>query len=200
MSGKSVVGYLKTGQVFTRMPDEEQFQRVLLKLGKKSLNPKDVKLLRSAYFKTRQVDPSRYASMITLLETFAVQLGHQADSLVFMEEGKEPSAIVKARNFILNHLGEPVTLGVVAKAAGLSDSHFCRLFRETIGLTLTDYVNRCRIERAKGELLKPEKRVSEIAYEVGYQSLSQFNRNFLRLTGAAPTAWRRIQTDSAGSA
>ena len=84
-------------------------------------------------------------------------------------------------------------LGEVAKIAGLSDSHFCRLFRQVTGLTLTDYVNRCRVEWAKDELLKKERRVSEIAFEVGYQSLSQFNRNFLRLTGLAPTSWRQTQ-------
>jgi AraC-like DNA-binding protein len=81
----------------------------------------------------------------------------------------------------------------VAHEAGLSESHFCRLFKEATGLTLTDYVNRCRIEHAKKELLKSDRRVSEIAFEVGYQSLSQFNRSFARIVGQSPTLWRRKQ-------
>ena len=51
--------------------------------------------------------------------------------------------------------------------AGVSESHFCRIFREGTGLTLTDYINRSRIESARQMLLKADARVSEIAFEVG---------------------------------
>jgi AraC-like DNA-binding protein len=47
--------------------------------------------------------------------------------------------------------------------------------------------------------MKPEKRVSEIAFEVGYQSLSQFNRSFARIAGRAPTNWRREAMAETGS-
>jgi AraC-like DNA-binding protein len=129
--------------------------------------------------------------MITLLQSFAEQLSHHAESLAIIEEGSEPAAIAKARRYIHAHLDESLPLGAVAHEAGLSESHFCRLFKEATGLTLTDYVNRCRVEAAKRELLKPEKRVSEIAFEVGYQSLSQFNRSFARIVGTSPTLWRK---------
>lgn len=195
-AGGTVIAYLKTGQVFNRVPDEGQFDRVMSAIGKRALGPKTAELLHAAYFQTRTVEPTRYASMVTLLETFAAQLGQHAESLAVIEEGKDPAPIAKARRHVHEHLGETVSLAEVAKTAGLSESHFCRLFREVTGLTLTDYVNRCRIERAKEELLKKGKRVSEIAFEVGYQSLSQFNRNFLRLTGTAPTSWRHAQIAS----
>ncbi len=192
-AGATVVAYLKTGQVFHRLPDEEQFDRVLAAIGKKPMSSKTAKLLHDAYFRTRTVEPSRYASMVALLETFAAQLGHHAESLAVIEDGKDPAPVAKARRHVHEHLGDAIGLAEVAKTAGLSESHFCRLFREVTGLTLTDYVNRCRIERAKDELLKRGRRVSEIAFEVGYQSLSQFNRNFLRLTGSSPTSWREAQ-------
>jgi AraC-like DNA-binding protein/ligand-binding sensor protein len=195
-AGTSIIGYLKTGQVFTRVPDEGQFVRVVQAIGRRTLSRKSKELLRAAYYQTRTIEPTRYASMLTLLESFAAHLSHHAESLAVIEEGKEPAAIVKARCHVHEHLGEPVILGEVAKMAGLSDSHFCRLFRQVTGLTLTDYVNRCRIEWAKEELLKKGKHVSEIAYHIGYQSISQFNRNFLRITGAAPTAWRLSQFKS----
>ena len=66
-------------------------------------------------------------------------------------------------------------------------------------LTLTDYVNRCRIDWAKRELLKPEERISEIAFMVGYQSLSQFNRSFARIVGQSPTVYRRERLAKAAS-
>jgi AraC-like DNA-binding protein len=67
------------------------------------------------------------------------------------------------------------------------------LFKDSTGLTLTDYINRCRIDWAKRELLRPEIRVSEVAFNVGYQSLSQFNRSFVRIAGVTPTKFRRLR-------
>lgn len=189
--GASIIGYLKTGQVFSRTPDDGQFEEVLAVLGRKTLDTRTAETLRSAYFQTRSVDPQRYASMITLLQSFAEQLGRHAESLAIIEEGSEPAAIAKARKYIHSHLDEPLPLGTVAKEAGLSESHFCRLFKEATGLTLTDYINRSRVEWAKKELLNPSQRVSEIAFQIGYQSLSQFNRSFARITGVSPTQWRK---------
>jgi AraC-like DNA-binding protein len=197
--GVTVIGYLKTGQVFSRTPDESDFAALLGSLGRKTLDKATEKLLHDAYFQTRSVEPERYASMIILLQSFAEQLNRHAESLAIIEEGSEPAAIAKARRYIHSHLDDPLPLGAVAHEAGLSESHFCRLFKESTGLTLTDYVNRCRVEWAKKELLKPEKRVSEIAFEVGYQSLSQFNRSFARIVGSAPTAWRRERFAEAGA-
>ena len=58
------------------------------------------------------------------------------------------------------------------------------------GMTLTEYVNRRRIEWAKRKLLNPQARVTEVAYDVGYQSLSQFNRSFLKYVGESPSRFR----------
>lgn len=195
--GNSIVGFLKTGQVFSRTPDESQFDEVLGSMGRKTLDATTTATLRKAYLETRAVEPERYASMITLLQSFAEQLGRHAESLQIIEEGREPAAIAKARRYIHEHLDDPLPLGAVAHEAGLSESHFCRLFKEATGLTLTDYVNRCRIERAKKELLRSDRRISEVAFEVGYQSLSQFNRSFAKITGQSPTSWRRERLEEA---
>jgi AraC-like DNA-binding protein len=58
-------------------------------------------------------------------------------------------------------------------------------------MTFTEFVNRQRIERAKRRLLDPAERITEIAYDIGYQSLSQFNRSFLRIVGESPTQFRK---------
>jgi AraC-like DNA-binding protein len=189
--GTTVIGYLKTGQVFSRTPEAKEFDALLGAIGRKGMDRKTEDTLRETYFQTRSVEPERYASMITLLQSFAEQLGRHSESLAIIEEGKEPAAIAKARRYIHSRLAESLPLGAVAHEAGLSESHFCRLFKEATGLTLTDYVNRCRVEWAKKELIKPEKRISEVAFEVGYQSLSQFNRSFARIVGNSPTLWRR---------
>ena len=197
--GASVIGYLKTGQVFSRVPTEEQFEKVLGAIGRRTLDKASRDNLRKAYFETRFVEPLRYQSMVTLLQSFAEQLSEHAESLSIIEEGSEPSAIAKARKYIHANLDQPLPLGLVARQAGLSESHFCRLFKDSAGLTLTDYVNRCRIDWAKRELLKPEARISEIAFLIGYQSLSQFNRSFARIVGVSPTLYRRNRLERVAS-
>lgn len=197
--GASVIGFLKTGQVFSRPPTEEQFERLLGVLGRKTLDKATRNQLRAAYFQTKHVEPVRYQSMVTLLQSFGEQLSEQAESLALIEEGREPAAIAKARKYIHSHLDQTLPLGLVARQAGLSESHFCRLFKESAGITLTDYVNRCRIDWAKRELLKPDARISEIAFLVGYQSLSQFNRSFARIVGTSPTLFRRERLARAAS-
>jgi AraC-like DNA-binding protein len=197
--GASTIAYLKTGQVFSRTPDTHSFEDVLALLGKKTIPAAEIDLLRAAYFQTRAIEPQRYQSMITLLSSFAEQLSVYTEQLSIIDQGSEPAAIAKAKKYIHAHLDQALPLGEVARVAGLSESHFCRLFKDSTDLTLTDYINRCRIEWAKRELLRPEVRVSEIAYQIGYQSLSQFNRSFARITGTSPTAFRREQLDRAAS-
>ncbi len=197
--GASVIGYLKTGQVFSRTPTVEQFDDIIGTIGRKTMDDTSLKILKTAFLQTRSVEPERYQSMVTLLQSFAEQLSQHAESLAIIEDGKEPVAIAKARKFIHANLDQPLTLGQVARQAGLSESHFCRLFKDSSGLTLTDYVNRCRVDWAKRELLNPNSRISEIAFLIGYQSLSQFNRSFARIVGVSPSLYRRDRLQRAAS-
>lgn len=186
-----LIGFLRTGQVFHAVPDAGTFDRVAKTLRRQGLTDADIESLREAYNQTQVVDPERYQSMVTLLASFATQLSRHAEKLALVSGNSEPEAVARARDFIAKTLADPLPLPLVARHAGLSESHFCRVFKEATGLTLTDYINRRRIEWAKRELLKPETRVSEIAFHIGYQSLSQFNRSFARFTGNSPTNFRR---------
>jgi len=198
--GASIIGFLKTGQVFKQPPSEEEFNKVVEPIAtRRSLSKKQLAMLKKAWLQTRTIEPARYESMVNLLNSFAEQLSQHAESLAIVEEGSQPIAIAKARKYIHARLNQPLPLSAVAHQAGLSESHFCRLFKEATGLTLTDYVNRCRIEWAKRELMRPEARISEIAFMVGYQSLSQFNRSFARIVGQAPTTFRRQRFNRAAS-
>ena len=83
-----------------------------------------------------------------------------------------------------------MTLSAVAAAAGASVFHFCKVFHAATGLKFTDYVARARVEDARQRLLNPNMRISEVAYEVGFQSLTQFNRTFKRVFGQSPSEFR----------
>ena len=109
-----------------------------------------------------------------------------------LPNGAEPADILRARNFIQESFADPVSLPNVAKAAGLSAGHLSEKFKNVTGSKFVDYVARLRFEKACEYLAKGDRRISEIAFAVGFQSLSQFNRIFKKLSGKSPTAYRRM--------
>jgi AraC-like DNA-binding protein len=114
-----------------------------------------------------------------------------ANQLVIQSSQAEPPSITRARQFILEHRGEELSLAHVAKAVNMSSFYFCKTFKKVTGLNFTDYLARARIEKAKELLLDPNARVSEIVFEVGFQSITHFNRIFKRHVGKSPTEYRK---------
>lgn len=107
-------------------------------------------------------------------------------------EAKMPPAVLKACGFIRSRaLVENVSLALVSRHCGVSEGHLSRRFHHTTGLTFREYVAQVRIEHAKALLLHSGKGVTEIAYESGFQSLSQFHRVFRKVFGEPPGAMRR---------
>ncbi len=102
----------------------------------------------------------------------------------------EPVEIWKARKFIEEHSGEELSLTKVAKAVNVSGNHLSEKFKEVTGVNFVNYVARARFEKACDSLLNSNRRISEIAFAVGFQSLSQFNRVFKTLAGKSPTEYR----------
>ena len=78
----------------------------------------------------------------------------------------------------------------MARAACTSTFYICKLFKRHTGLNFTGYVSRLRIEKARELLANPNLRISEIACDAGFQSLTHFNRVFRKLIGEAPTGYR----------
>ena len=102
----------------------------------------------------------------------------------------EPVEIWKARKFIEQHSDEELSLTKVAKAVNISANHLSEKFKQVTGVNFVDYVARARFETARDLLLHSNRRVSEIAFAAGFQSLSQFNRVFKKLSGKSPTKYR----------
>ena len=98
--------------------------------------------------------------------------------------------IWKARSFIEEHSAEELSLTKVAKAVNISANHLSEKFKQVTGVNFVDYVARIRFEKACDLLLNSNLRISEIAFAVGFQSLSQFNRVFKKLSGKSPTEFR----------
>jgi AraC-like DNA-binding protein len=102
----------------------------------------------------------------------------------------EPVEIWKARKFIEEYSGEELSLRKVAKTANISANHLSEKFKQVTGVNFVDYIALTRFEKACHLLLNSNRRISEIAFAVGFQSLSQFNRVFKKLSGKSPSAYR----------
>lgn len=194
--GENLVAFLQTGQVLLHAPREVDFTRTtreLLKLGTEV----DVKRLEEAYFQTRVITRKQYESILRLLTIFAQHLSALSNQLLVKGASAESPAVTRARAFIAERHHEEISLSEVARVVNMSSFYFCKSFKRATGMTFTDYLARVRIEKVKNLLLNPHKRISEAAYEAGFQSLSQFNRVFRKVAGEAPTAYReRIHTTS----
>jgi AraC-like DNA-binding protein len=136
------------------------------------------------------IPKDKYSATVRLLTFFAEQLSALINQIVLEKQNVEPPLVQKAREYILQHKMEPLSLAAVAQASGASVFHFCKVFKKSTGLKFTDYVARVRLEDAKTQLLNPSRRISEVAYDVGFQSLTQFNRMFKRIFGQSPTEFR----------
>jgi len=187
--GPKIIGYLQTGQILLREPNKAQFQRVARQLVEWG-SAVDAEQLEAAYFQTRVLTTQQYQAMVKLLEIFAQHLSTLSNQIALQEANAEPPIIHRAKEFIENHKSDPISLSEVARALNVSTFYFCKLFKKATGINFTEYLSRVRIEKAKNLLLNPNLRVSEIAYEVGFQSLTHFNRVFLRIVGRSPTAYR----------
>ena len=104
----------------------------------------------------------------------------------------EPVEIWKTRKFIEEHSGEEVSLRKAAKAVNKHPNHLSERFKQVTGLNFVEYVARTRFEKACRLLTDGELRISEVAFSAGFQSLSQFNRVFKRLSGKSPTEFREL--------
>lgn len=187
--GESVIAYLQTGQVLFQAPTAAEIREAVRKTAK--LEPAlDRTEVATAFRQSRVVERTQYDAILRLLAIFAQQLAGLSNQLMIKQSMTESPAITRARAYIATHLTDDLSLAQVSQAVGMSSFYFCKNFKKGTGLTFTEYLSRIRIEAVKQLLLNPYKRVSEAAYEAGFQSLSQFNRVFHRITGESPSDYR----------
>lgn len=188
--GDDVIGYLQTGQASVGTPDKEAFKRLSKQLIDWGLKV-DLKEAEEAYFQSKVLSGDQYDSVVRLLKIFAQHLSLLCNQLMIREKNIEPPMIARAKQFIDEHQDEDISLPDVSKAVNTSTFYFCKMFKKATGINFTEYLSRVRIEKAKNLLLNPNARVSEVAYDVGFQSLTHFNRVFRKLVGESPTDYRK---------
>jgi AraC-like DNA-binding protein len=187
--GHETIGFLQTGQALRHKPTATGFARVTSQLEEKGLDA-DPRKIRDAYFHSPVITRKELDSATSLLTIFAEHLAMKCNQIAMQLDNAEPPAIASAKRFIEQHHAEDLSLSRVAQTVHTSIFHFCKLFKKATGLNFTEFVSRTRVEKAKNLLLNPNLRVTEIAYEAGFQSLTHFNRVFKHVAGQSPTEYR----------
>ena len=97
----------------------------------------------------------------------------------------------RARDFMHANLDQPITLTEIAQVAQFSTYHFLRSFKQVFGKTPHTYLGELRLERAQVLLIQTDRPITDICFDVGFQSLSSFINRFRRHCGVSPRMFRR---------
>ena len=109
-------------------------------------------------------------------------------------ERKDTKSLAKMKlilKYIENNYMNKISIADVAEEVHLSQSHFMKYFKNTMGTSFIDYLNEYRLTMASRLLLSSDATVLNISEEVGFDNLSYFNRSFKRRFGQTPSAYRK---------
>ena len=154
-NGDRTIALLTTGQIFTGEPNEEAFAEFSSKLGKSKV---ELEKLHTLWDEGRVMTLAQYQGAVTVLAAFALQLSDLFNRLMLEETNSEPDIVIRAKQFVNARLENKIILEQVSRHVGVSQFYFCKVFKQSSGMTLTEYVNRRRVEWAKRRLLKPRSR------------------------------------------
>ncbi|MCL4177436.1 MAG: helix-turn-helix domain-containing protein [Verrucomicrobia bacterium] len=182
------VALLQCGQVHDRRPTVAEWKDARQDLVQAGI---DSGPLYSLFRQNRVLTQERQNDLLNLLELIANRLAHADEQRLIEEPGRTRVQLGRAITFIEVHLGEHLTLPVIARAARLSTRSLVRLFRTEVGTSVVDFILRRRIARARDLLRRTDHTCAEIAFEVGFGSVQHFNRIFRRHQEMSPREWRQ---------
>lgn len=107
--------------------------------------------------------------------------------------------MLRARDAMDRAFAEPLDVAALARIARVSSAHFIRTFRVTFGETPHRYLQRRRVERSMFLLRESDRSVTDICFDVGFNSLGTFSRTFRAIVGQSPLAYRRSSTPVRGA-
>src|SRR5918998_424873 len=110
--------------------------------------------------------------------------------MIFKTNQKYEPALLSTLLYIETHLEQDLSLDGLAERVGFSAFHFHRIFRQTIGEPVKEYIRRLRIERGAYRLKVSEVTILQIALDAGFKTHESFTRAFVRQFGSTPSEYR----------
>jgi AraC family transcriptional regulator, pdu and cob operon regulator len=182
------IGCLTTGQILKSPPTLKSFAEFKDKV--KALNLNEDKL-KEYYFATNVMSAQQIEALVELLALAGNYILESESKLLFLESVNEKKKILAARHYIEQNYQKKLTIEEIANCVFLSKSHFSHMFKKEVGISPINYLNRFRIDKAKELLQNTNNSITEIAANVGFQSLPHFNRIFKSLEKITPGLCRK---------
>ena len=99
--------------------------------------------------------------------------------------------IVQIGNYVVDHIDDKLSLDSVAKAVYLNKSYVSHIFKRETGISFVEFLTNVKVDRARILLLENDKKVHEIANQVGFTDTEYFSKIFKNKTGLTPTQYRK---------
>lgn len=192
MIGGRHVGSLLAGPFRVGPLKESRHRRLIGQLKANGLKSR-VDPVKASWESSPTITREKLRAVETLLEMFAQYLAECGQRLLLHEAGQQSPLLQKVEAQMATPSDQALTVRELAERLHISPCYFCKLFRKQTGLTFTAYRTQVRVEAAKRLLLDPTRRVSEAAYESGFDSIPYFNRAFRRHVGCSPSEFRARQ-------
>jgi len=154
-------------------------------------DPEVAARLRRFHRLSERTDSSKLERESNLTDALVLLVGrHAARPRAARSLGKEPRAVRLSQEYLEEHAEENVALGPLARFAGLSHFHLCRVFREAMGLPPHAYLMQVRVRRAKC-LLRAGMPIAHVAAEAGFYDQAHLTRQFKSIVGLTPGRYVR---------
>lgn len=108
----------------------------------------------------------------------------------------EGELLLKIFRFVEETYAKECTLSRLAERISYHDVYLSRYFKKCTGLTFSEYANRYRVNEGAYILRNSQKKILDVAYECGFDSLRSFNRNFKEIMGKTPSEYRKAVSDN----
>ena len=126
---------------------------------------------------------------ILLLYSMDCMLGEKEEQTFtckFLANEDDRNKIIKAREILLEHIGEPITIKALSRKVAINECYLKKGFKEIFGTTIFDFYQSQRMEHAKYLLYEKGLSVTEVSHLLGYSSISHFSTAFKKQTGIKP--------------
>lgn len=196
--------FIRNEMSFKRMLPEEVIKIVNKQsyVMQWSQNKRLTNIIRSILTEYREKNPYYKDAVKGYLRALVVEMLRISEDMstsITLDEKRLNNYIELSVNYIGENYAEDIHLGDVAAVCGLSESHFRRIFGESMGMKPWDYINMVRINKACELMSNEDVSVEEIGFRVGFQNPSTFNRNFKKLIGKTPYQWKKEEASGLGA-
>ncbi len=138
-----------------------------------------------------ELEAERAETVLGLINPYRRVVSDIESAVAGPTQARQDRSTRRALTFMREHLGEPLTLGQVARAAGFAPDYFSRLFKRNEGMTFEHSTQQLRVERAKQVLDETSLSVDGVRQLCGFQTRNYFHKVFKQAVGLTPIEYRR---------